>query len=149
MYAHPPQRAGEGDPFSNHCQGSGRLASSYQSKVSRDIDASGTGLVAGIGELNSLSTPYIIADTHTALAQDTQVIVTYEKGAVLTNGQFLGYIGHKILHPNIIDHPLQFATGVSRADDALCLRNAGQSQTCFARLAPLSAVAGEANLGMP
>jgi hypothetical protein len=142
MYADPPQRAGERHSFSNHCQGSGWLAPSYQTKVSRDIDASRTGLVAGVSELYSLNPSYIIADTNTALTQDAEVIVTDEEGAVLTNRQFLGDIGQEILHSDIINNSLQFATGVSRADDALRLCNARQSQACITGLAPLSAVAG-------
>jgi hypothetical protein len=149
MYADPPQRARERHSLSNYSQGSRWLASSDQAKVSRDIDAGRTGLVAGISELYNLSTPYIVANTHAALTEDAQVIITYEKGAILANRQFLGNIGHKILHSNIIDHSLQFATSVSWADDTLRLCNAGQSQTGVTGLAPLSAVAGEANLRVP
>jgi hypothetical protein len=52
--------------------------------------------MAGVSELNSLKPSYIMADTHAALAEDAQVIVTDKERAILAKGQFLGDIGQKI-----------------------------------------------------
>ena len=65
--------------------------------------------MAGVGELDSSSPSYIVADTNAAFAKDAVVIITNPEGAVLPDGQLLGNISRKLVETDVVDSSLQLS----------------------------------------
>ena len=101
-----------------------------------------------VGELDGLNSPYILADTDAAFAQDAQVVIPDEEWAIFPNRQFLGNIRRAFVNANIVNRSLQLAVAVPGTENAaLCHRD--MAQTDIKRGAALSSMTVEAGIGVP